>query len=79
MNDPVSRTRAQRQHNAEANAQPLNVSIGNYVMVRTDAKHEHKLQAQWHGSILIKEAKSNLVFIAEDLINAKQQTMHPNT
>lgn len=45
-NNSMSSTRAQTWHGAKTNMQPLNVSIGGYVMVRTPAKREYKLQTQ---------------------------------
>lgn len=75
-NNKMERTRVQRRQNAKKNIQPVNITIGDYVMARTHVKREHKLQCKWGGPWLVKEAKSNLVFVMEDLLSAKQQTLH---
>lgn len=45
-------------------------------MVKTHAKLEHKLRSKWREPILVKEAKSDLVFDVKDFLNARQQTVH---
>lgn len=66
----MNRTRAQKWQNAKTNVLPLNITVGDYVMIRTHAKREHKLQFRWRGPMLVKDAKSSLVFIVQDLVNA---------
>lgn len=72
----ANRTRAQKWYNAKTNVLPLNIAIGDYEMIRTHAKREHKLQSKWRGLMLVKEARASLVFVVEDLINAKQFNVH---
>lgn len=45
-NTHVRRTRAQITHNAKAHALPMNIDVNDYVMVRTNRKHHHKLQPE---------------------------------
>lgn len=68
-------TQVERLHNAKTNIQPVNITIVNYVMVRAHAKREHELQSKRRGSMSVKEAKSNLVFVVEYLSSDKQQTV----
>lgn len=75
-NNMVNRSRALRCHNAKTNVTPLNINVGDHLMIRTHAQRDHKLQSKWRGPMLVNEAKSALVFTVEDLSNAKQQTVH---
>lgn len=66
----------QKCNNAKTNVLPLNITVGDYIMTRNHAKREHKLKSHWCGPMPAKEAKSSLVFFVEDLIDAKQVTVH---
>lgn len=65
------RTRAMKRHNAKSNLILLNITMGDYVMIRTHVHRDYKRQYKWCGPMLVKQAKSSLVFIVEDLFNAK--------
>lgn len=43
---------------------------------RTRAKREHNLQSKWSGPVQVKEAKSELIVVGDDMLNSKQQTVH---
>lgn len=70
------RTRAQKIHNARTSVTPLNIAVGDYVMIRAHARKEHKLQTKWRGPMLVKETKSPLLFVVEDITNAQHLTVH---
>lgn len=70
------RTRAQLIHNAKTNVLPLNIDIGDYVMVRVSVKGNHKLQSKWKGPMRVIEARSDLVFVLEDINDARTLTAH---
>lgn len=73
-NNQMDRNLARRRQNAKTSILPVHVSIGEYVIVRTYAKREFKLQSKWNGPMSVKETKFNLVFVAENLLNTKQRT-----
>lgn len=41
-NKKMERSRAQKQHDAKTNVQPVYIGIGDFVIVRTQAKREYK-------------------------------------
>lgn len=65
-------THALRFHFAKANVFPLHISVGDYFMRRGHAKRENKLQSKWGGPMRVKVANSSLVYVLEDLIDARQ-------
>lgn len=75
-NNTANRSRALKWHNAKTNVTPLNINIGDYVMIRTHAHRNHKLESKWRGPMLVVEAKSTLVFVVKDINNGSQQTVH---
>lgn len=67
----ANRAHALKWHNAKTNRVALNITVGDYVIVRTDAHRNRKLQFKWCRAMLVKQAKFSLVFIVEDMMNAK--------
>lgn len=59
--DNKQRTLAQKVYNARTSVLSINISIGDYVMVRTHAKRNRKLQATWRGPMMDISSESNLV------------------
>lgn len=70
------RASACKRHNRKDNVLHVNFSIGDYVMVCSHAKLNHKLQWMLTGPMHFVEVKSNLIFIVEDLLHTNPQTMH---
>lgn len=68
--------RAQNMHSAKTNVLPLNIDIGDYVIVRMHYKMAYRLLWKCRTAMRVKEAKSNLVYVVEYLTNAHQQTLH---
>lgn len=62
--------------NARINVLPLNTMISDYVMIRAHTRKEHKLKTKRRDSMRVKEAKWSLVFVSEDLVNAKLINVH---
>lgn len=60
-------TRAHKIHNMRINVLRLNIDKGDYVMGRTRSKRNQHLQTKWRGPMRVKEAKTNLVFVLEDI------------
>lgn len=54
----------------------LNIDVGEYLMVRTPAKPKHELQSKWHGPMLPRQSKSNLVFVVEERVDARRLIVH---
>lgn len=50
------RSEAQKRNNAETNVIRTKIEVGDYVMVRTNAKKEHKLQTRWRRPKWVTEA-----------------------
>lgn len=57
-NNQLRRLRTQCIHNGEANTMPMNIAVGDYVIVRTHANRQQKLYSRWRGPIRVKEARS---------------------
>lgn len=51
----------------------MNISVVEYVIVPSHAKRVHKLQSKSRGLMLVKDAKSDLVFTVGDLVNTKKK------
>lgn len=45
-NNRLRRSRAEQIHNAKTNIVPINIAVGDYVMIRTKASRQHKLQSR---------------------------------
>lgn len=67
---------AQMIHNAKKDVLPINVEVGDYVMIRTSAERSHMLQAQWRGPMKIRNAKSHLVFEVENINDGSKFVVH---
>lgn len=76
MQNQYRRKQAQRIHNAKTNVSPWNIDVGDYVMVRTHCNRNHKLQTNCRGPMRETEAKSSLVFVVEDIVNANKMVVH---
>lgn len=63
------RMQAQNVLNTKTNVLQINISIIEYVKVRTHTKWRHQLQSKWRGPIKVEEAKANLFFVLEDINN----------
>ena len=75
----VRREAAIRKHNERTHVQPVNFSVGDYVLVaKRISKNGHKLQVQWRGPQRINRVESNLVFECQDLINEQLSLVHAN-
>lgn len=72
----LHRTRAQKAQNSKTNIFQLTISTGDYVMIRTHPKKDHKLQSIWCGPMCLVEANSHLVFVVKVIVNAKSVTVH---
>lgn len=53
-NNMLRRTRAQTVHNSNTSVARLNVIVGDYIMIRTHAKREHRLHSKCSGAMLVK-------------------------
>lgn len=70
------RTRAQQIHNARTKVLPLNIYVGDFVMVRVSTKRGHKLETKWKGPMRVVETKSSLLFVVEDINSSHRITAH---
>lgn len=68
-------TRARLVHNAKTNILPLNIEVGDYVLIRTHAMRNHKLQAKWRRPMKIFEANSSLAFIVESIVDKSRMNV----
>lgn len=72
----LSRRKQVELHNRLTNIQPVNFSVGDFVLVRRATASAHKLGFKWIGPRRIREVKSELVFEVEDLLHGKTETVH---
>lgn len=56
---------------------PVNIDVGDYVMVLVSAKRNHKLQSKMRGLMRVVKAKNDLVFVVGDLSNVRTSLSHP--
>ena len=63
-------------HNAKTNVKPLNLRQGDFVLVRRPQEKGHKLQFLWTGPRRVAEVKSPSVYVLEDLLTKKRETVH---
>lgn len=75
-NNQKWRSQAQNTHNAKTNVLPINIDIGDYVMVPTHTKPSHKLQAMWRGPMKVVKSKSNLEFTIENIVSHQHHVVH---
>lgn len=76
MRNEQVRARARQKHNAKTKVLPLNINIGDFVMVRVNAKRGHKLQTKWKGPMQVTETKSHLLFVVEDINRQYKMIAH---
>lgn len=69
-------TGAQQLHSAKTNFLPLNIIVGDNVVVQVSARKEHKLQTKCHEPMRVNKARSSLVLVVEEVINGELVTMH---
>lgn len=69
-------THAKQLHNTKTNVLPVNIVVGDHVMVRAHASRTHKLQTKSRGLMIVKEAKSSLMFVVEDVVSGELHTIH---
>lgn len=74
-NNEHSRTSAQQLHNAKTNILPQKFIVDDYVMIRSHSKRQNKWLTQWIGPRRILQAKSTHVFVVQDLLRKKQETV----
>lgn len=72
----IRRQLARRLHDAKTNKLPLNINVGDYVLVLAHAKRSQELGAKWHGPMHVQKTKSNLLFSVQDIVNKKHLTIH---
>ncbi len=65
-----------QRHNEKTNIQPINFSLGDFVLVRCAQKKGHKLQLSWRGPRRISKVISAWVFEVEDLNSSKKEIVH---
>ena len=71
-----SRRRLIEQHNRKTNVQPVNYTIGDFVLVRRSNTGRHKLAFVWQGPQRVTAAKSELVYEVESLVSGKVEIVH---
>ena len=77
----VSLTSADRKrktdyHNAKTNVKKLNLSVGDFVLVRRPQEKGHKLRFVRTGPRRVVEVKSPMVCVVEELLSKKRDTVH---
>lgn len=75
-NNNQRRSRAQQVHNDRTNVLPISIEIGDYVMIHTHAKRNHKLKSLWRGPMKVVDSKSSLSFAVEDITTRQCVTVH---
>lgn len=71
-----ARQRSVEAHNRRTNVQPVNIYEGDFVLVRQVKPGAHKLAFRWIGPRRIFQARSELVFEVEDLLQGKREVVH---
>ena len=64
------------RHNEKTNVRSVNFSIGDFVLARNGQSTSHKLATKWYGPLRVIESKSNLVYVVEDIVKKKLETIH---
>lgn len=75
-NNKARCTSAQVIRNAKTNVLPLNINIGGYVTMRVCSKCTQKLQPKWKVPMRVIKAKGDLLFLLEDLNDARNRKAH---
>lgn len=68
-----------KKHNVRTDVLPWKVSIGDYKMIRAHVQRKHSLQAKRQCPMRVKEAKSSLILVVEDLMYAELITVPSQT
>ena len=78
VNEEITKNRKRQveSHNKKTLVTPVNFEIGDFVLVQRAASAGHKLAFKWIGPRKVVKANSNLVFVVEDLITQKRETVH---
>ena len=79
--DVFSRCNAERKrhidaHNRKTNVPPVNLTVGDFVLVRRSVMKGHKLKIMWMGPRRIVRVVSPLVYDVENILNATRETVH---
>lgn len=70
-------TQAQKTHNVKASVLPINVDIGNYVIILIHSKPHYTVQSLWRGPKKIEDSTLDLVlFVVEGIRNQRRQAVH---
>lgn len=72
----LHRARAQKLHNAKKIVYPLEITIGDNVMIRTHAMKGRKRQPQRRSLMRVVEARSDLVFVVENINDSGRHRLH---
>lgn len=72
----ASRKKAVESHNDKTHVQVANFHVGDFVLVRRAQPKGHKLQFVWRGPRRIKEVKSEWVYVIEDVLRSRLETVH---
>lgn len=70
------RTLAKRYQNAKNNILSVNFEIGSFVMIRTHARRNHKVEPIWREAMRVVSSKTDLLFIVKDIASRKQQAAY---
>ena len=74
-----AREAAVKRHNDKTHVRPVNLEVGDYVVVAQKAGTKgHKLRVIWRGTQRITRAVSDLIFECEDLISNSFSLLHAN-
>lgn len=71
-----SRQRQIQAHNSRTNVSTANFDVGDFVLVRRSVMGGHKLSFIWAGPRRVVECKSGFVYVVQDLISSKRETVH---
>lgn len=71
-----TRTHARQIHNAKTQVLPLNINIGDFVMVNVSSRRKQKLQTKWKGLMRVRKPKLHLLFVVEDINHQHKMTAH---
>lgn len=63
-------------HTSRTHVLPLNINVGDYVIIHSDIRKEQKVQTRRRRPMRVREAKSALVLIVKDLVNSQQLKEH---
>eukprot|EP00171_Calliarthron_tuberculosum_P002687 IDg2687t1 len=72
----ASRHRQVTAHNKRTNVHSANFCTGDFVLVRHAVGGRHKLAFVWTGPHRVANAKSDHVFVIENLISGKREAVH---